>query len=91
MAPGGVRRPNEIGYVSFYFDRDDGALLEQRKHAVASVGDFVMAWVGAAHTGNFGGWPVKLLWAVLGLVPPLLFVTGALAWWNRVVRKKLGR
>jgi uncharacterized iron-regulated membrane protein len=90
MAPGGVRRSNEIGYVSRYFGRDDRALLEQRKHDVASAGDFVMAWVGAAHTGNFGGWPVKILWAVLGLAPALLFVTGALMWWNRVVRKKLG-
>lgn len=91
MAPGGVRRQNEVGYVSLYFARDDGALLEQRKHDVASVGDFVMAWVGIAHTGSFGGWPVKILWAVLGLAPPLLFLTGALMWWNRVVRKKLGR
>jgi uncharacterized iron-regulated membrane protein len=89
MAPGGVRRSNEIGYVSLYFDRDDGALLEQRKHDVASVGDFVMAWVGTVHTGSFGGWPVKILWAVLGLAPSLLFVTGVLMWWNRVVRKKL--
>jgi uncharacterized iron-regulated membrane protein len=50
-----------------------------------------MAWVGAAHTGNFGGLPMKILWALLGLTPPLLFVTGALMWWNRVVRKKLRR
>jgi hypothetical protein len=28
---------------------------------------------------------------VLGLAPPLLFVTGASMWWNRVVRKKLAR
>ena len=91
MAPGGVRRSNEIGYVSLYFDRDNGALLEQRKHDVASVGDFVMAWVGVVHTGSFGGWTVKMLWAVLGLAPALLFVTGALMWWNRVVRKQLGR
>jgi uncharacterized iron-regulated membrane protein len=91
MAPGGVRRSNEIGYVSLYFDRNNGALLEQRNHDVASVGDFVMAWVGTAHTGSFGGWPVKIVWAVLGLAPSLLFVTGALLWWNRVVRKKLLR
>jgi uncharacterized iron-regulated membrane protein len=91
MAPGGERQANEIGYVSLYFDRHDGALLEQRRHAVASAGDFVMAWAGAAHTGNFGGLPIKILWAVFGLAPPLLFVTGALMWWNRVVRKKLGR
>jgi uncharacterized iron-regulated membrane protein len=91
MALGGVRRSNEIGYVSLYFGRDDDVLLGQRKHDVASVGDFVMAWVGTAHTGNFGGWTVKILWSVLGLAPALLFVTGAPMWWTRVVRKKLGR
>jgi uncharacterized iron-regulated membrane protein len=91
MAPGGVRRANEVGYVSLFFAREDGALLERRNHEVASVGDFVMAWVGAAHTGSFGGWPVKILWAVLGVAPALLFVTGVLMWWNRVVRKKLAR
>jgi uncharacterized iron-regulated membrane protein len=91
MAPGGVRRSNEIGYVSLYFDQHDSTLLQQRRHTVASAGDFVMAWVGAAHTGNFGGLPMKILWALLGLTPPLLFVTGALMWWNRVVRKKLRR
>jgi uncharacterized iron-regulated membrane protein len=91
MAPHGIRRSNEIGYVSLYFDRNSGALLERRKHDVASAGDFVMVWVGAAPTGNFGGWPLKILWALLGLAPPLLFVTGVLMWWIRVVRRKLGR
>jgi uncharacterized iron-regulated membrane protein len=90
MAPGGVRRANEIGYVSLYFG-SDGALLEQRRHDVASLGDLVMAWVGAAHTGNFGGSPVKILWAALGIAPSLLFVTGVLMWCNRVVRRQLGR
>ncbi|HEX5046152.1 MAG TPA: PepSY-associated TM helix domain-containing protein [Gammaproteobacteria bacterium] len=91
MAPGGVRQANEVGYVSLYFDRHDGALLERRNHAVASAGDWVMAWVGTLHTGSFGGWPVKIPWFVLGLAPPLLVVTGVLMWWNRVVRKKLAR
>jgi len=27
-----------------------------------------------------------VIWAVFGLVPPLMFVTGALMWWNRVIR-----
>jgi uncharacterized iron-regulated membrane protein len=31
----------------------------------------------------------KLIWAVLGLAPAAMFVTGAVMWWNRVVRKKL--
>jgi len=43
------------------------------------------------HVGNFAGWPVKALWVVLGLTPPLLFVTGALMWWNRVLRPWLAR
>jgi uncharacterized iron-regulated membrane protein len=38
------------------------------------------------HVGNFGGWPVKALWVVLGLVPPTLFVTGFIMWWNRVLQ-----
>jgi hypothetical protein len=33
----------------------------------------------------------KLTWAVAGLAPAGMFVTGALMWWNRVVRKKLSR
>ena len=38
------------------------------------------------HVGEFGGWPVKVLWVVLGLVPPALFVTGFIMWWCRVVQ-----
>jgi uncharacterized iron-regulated membrane protein len=33
----------------------------------------------------------KLTWAVFGLAPAFMFVTGVMMWWNRVVRKKLGR
>jgi len=40
----------------------------------------------AAHVGNFGGWPVKILWLVLGLAPPVLFITGFIMWWQRVLR-----
>jgi uncharacterized iron-regulated membrane protein len=29
-----------------------------------------------------------LIWAVLGLAPAAMFVTGAMMWWNRVARKK---
>jgi uncharacterized iron-regulated membrane protein len=41
------------------------------------------------HLGNFGGWPVKALWVVLGLAPALLAVTGVLMWWNRVLSPRL--
>ena len=50
------------------------------------VGDTVLYWLAYLHFGRFAGWPTKLLWALIGLVPPVMFITGALMWWNRVVR-----
>ena len=44
-----------------------------------------------AHYGNFAGWKVKALWVALGLIPPLLFLTGAIMWWNRKITPKLRR
>ena len=39
------------------------------------------------HFGRFNGF-TEALWSIFGLIPALLFVTGALMWWNRVVRKR---
>lgn len=50
------------------------------------LGDIVLRWLARVHFGRFAGWPVKVVWLILGLVPVLLFVTGALMWWNRVLR-----
>ena len=47
-----------------------------------------MAWVGPLHVGNFGGIGIRIAWLVLGLAPPLLFVTGFIMWWTRVVRTR---
>ena len=52
-------------------------------------GDRLLVWMTRMH---FGRWRVpwlKAVWAVLGLVPAIMFVTGLLMWWNRVVRPKL--
>jgi uncharacterized iron-regulated membrane protein len=35
------------------------------------------------HFGRFGGWQIRLLWVVLGLLPAVLFITGFLTWWKR--------
>jgi len=34
---------------------------------------------------------VKTIWVVFGLAPVLLFVTGVLMWWNRVLSKAFER
>jgi hypothetical protein len=61
---------------------------------VESIGDRVLYWLGYAHFGRFGGRIpgcgrgtcneiFKALWAVVGLVPVIMAVTGAIMWWNR--------
>ncbi len=49
-------------------------------------GDDVLLWLGRLHFGRFWGTPMKITWVVLGLIPPILFITGAIMWWNRVLR-----
>jgi uncharacterized iron-regulated membrane protein len=50
-----------------------------------SAGDNFIHWIYYLHFGNFAGPKTKALWVVLGLLPVVLFVTGAIMWWNRVL------
>jgi uncharacterized iron-regulated membrane protein len=50
-----------------------------------TAGDKVVRWAYYLHFGNFAGNKTKALWVVLGLLPALLFVTGTIMWWNRVL------
>jgi uncharacterized iron-regulated membrane protein len=62
--------------------------------------DQVIYWLAYLHFGRINGIGIpcrgpglcdaatKLTWAVAGLAPATMFVTGALMWWNRVVRKR---
>lgn len=43
--------------------------------------DDVLYWTAALHFGRFGGRATKLVWAVVGLAPVCLFVSGFLLWW----------
>jgi hypothetical protein len=54
-------------------------------------GDLALAWLSRLHFGRWQSESLKALWAVLGLAPAIMFVTGALMWWNRVVRKRSAR
>jgi len=63
-----------------YFD-DDLNDLER-------PGEFVLLGLIQLHFGRFGGLPVRFLWVALGLLPTVLFVTGFILWWTRVVRRR---
>jgi uncharacterized iron-regulated membrane protein len=51
--------------------------------------DEFTAWLARIHFGRAYGTTVKWIYTILGLVPAVLFVTGAIMWWNRVLRKAL--
>ena len=62
--------------------------------------DQVIYWLAYLHVGRINGIGLpcsgpglcdattKLIWAVVGLAPAAMFVTGAMMWWNRVARKR---
>jgi uncharacterized iron-regulated membrane protein len=77
--------------VSVYLDQYSGVVLTPSAPPRRSAGDLVMAWVGPLHVGSFGGLGVRIAWLVLGLTPSLLFATGFLMWWTRVVRPRRAR
>ena len=84
-------QPTPVGtteLTAVYLDQFSGRLLTAPPRAERSAGDVIMAWVGPLHVGSFGGLGVKIAWLLLGLSPPLLFVTGFLMWWTRVVRPR---
>lgn len=54
-------------------------------------GDQVLYWLAQLHFGRFAGIPIKIIWTILGLVPAVLFVTGLLMWWKRVLKPWMGR
>jgi uncharacterized iron-regulated membrane protein len=89
MTRGGPAVRDDANYVYFYFDQFSGKLLQQRDLASRTAGDLFMSWLGRLHVGAFGGIGVKILWLTLGLTPAILFVTGVVMWWNRVVLPRM--
>jgi uncharacterized iron-regulated membrane protein len=64
------------------------------------ISDDIIYWLAYLHFGRINGigipcggpgvcdQTVKAIWAVCGLAPAVLFVTGAVMWWSRVVRPR---
>jgi uncharacterized iron-regulated membrane protein len=67
------------------------------------IGDRVIYWLAYLHFGRINGigipcrgpgvcdQMIKAIWALFGLAPALMFVTGAIMWWNRVLHPRLER
>ncbi len=67
------------------------------------LGDKILYWLAFLHFGRIQGIGIpckgpgfcdqstKAVWALFGFAPALLFLTGAMMWWNRVIRPRLRR
>ncbi len=58
-------------------------------------GDIALTWLTRLHFGRWrnpgwGPW-LKAVWAVVGIVPALMLVTGVIMWWNRKIRHRAAR
>jgi uncharacterized iron-regulated membrane protein len=52
-------------------------------------GDIVLNWLTRLHFGRWRDLPwLKAIWALVGLMPAMMLVTGVIMWWNRVLRKR---
>ena len=65
-----------------YFEPPDQVPMGRR-------GDAFIAWMVRMHFGRYGGMGVRITYVIIGLLPAVMFVTGAVMWWNRVLRRWL--
>jgi uncharacterized iron-regulated membrane protein len=81
--PGG-----HVTLASVYLDPYSGDVLSIPSAEARTAGDLIVTWIRPIHVGNFAGLGVKIAWFLLALAPPLLFVSGLIAWWTRVVKPR---
>lgn len=78
----GDLHPNGMSFV--HLDPYTGKALHVESALRAAVGPQLLNLRFPLHIGAYGGWPVRVLYALAGLTPALLFATGCLMGWNRV-------
>jgi uncharacterized iron-regulated membrane protein len=70
------------------FDPGTGEVIRAERSEWWSPGERLALASYSVHFGDFGGDWSKALWALLGLIPAVLTITGYLMWWNRVLSKQ---
>jgi uncharacterized iron-regulated membrane protein len=92
-----------LGNPEFFQDLADRIEPLTEANSRSRIVDQVIYWLAYLHFGRINGIGIpckgpgvcdqttKAIWAVFGLAPAAMVVTGVVIWWNRVVRKKLRR
>jgi uncharacterized iron-regulated membrane protein len=72
-----------LGSSYFYLDATDGRLVGAHVPGEGTAGDRFLQLQFPLHSGQIGGWPTRVLVAVLGLVVAMLSLTGVIVWWRK--------
>ncbi len=92
-----------LGIPEFFQDIADRLEPATADNAGTRIGDRIIYWLAYLHFGRINGIGIpcsgpglcdqttKAIWAIFGLAPAVMFVTGAIMWWNRVLRPRWQR
>jgi uncharacterized iron-regulated membrane protein len=78
-----TRRAGRLLWADYHRFDASGAYLGPANYATGSSGLQAVYSTYRLHFGHFGGWPVKVLWAVLGLTLTIVSATGINIWLAR--------
>ncbi len=80
-----------VGGASPLENRYTGTLLKVEDARTAKIVDRILAAQYTLHVGHYGGIVTKIIYALVGIAPLGLFVTGATIWWSRTYAAKPNR
>jgi uncharacterized iron-regulated membrane protein len=75
-------------YVQLAFDQYSGKFLSDIDSRRVGLPMRVVFFMGPLHFGAFAGHWSKIAWILVGLSPGLLFFTGFVMWWRRVISRR---
>jgi uncharacterized iron-regulated membrane protein len=90
-----LAEPRGIGWAGgraeLWLHPADASLVELRRHGEASGAETYLAWQLPLHNGRVLDMPGRIAVCVLGFIPLLLAMTGALVWWRKRRARHIAR
>ena len=86
QVPGDPHRRFPSSFV--FVDQHSGRVLAVHDIRRGNASTIAASWIRTLHDGTVGGVAVRILFAVLGVVPAFLFITGLLRWSRRLSARR---
>jgi len=89
-----------LGFPEWFQEFADRLQPPTPDNAGRRIVDDIIYWLAYLHFGRINGigipchgaglcdQTIKAIWALFGVAPAIMFVTGAIMWWNRVLRPR---